>query len=67
MAATPLTEAISNIADNTTKKVEFINTNRKGTKDDMVMGLDVGLTHVVGLRKTGLALEPPLSHSNNVG
>lgn len=44
LAVTPLTKEISDLADNTTKKVDVINLNRKGTEDETVMGLNGGLT-----------------------
>lgn len=47
--------------------MDAINLNRKGTEDEMMIGLNGGLTQVLGLGKTGLASEPPYSHNNNVG
>lgn len=67
LTISPLTEAISNFADNTTKKVDFINSNKEGIEDEMAMGLNGGLTHVLGLRNTDLELEPTYSHNNNMG
>ena len=63
----PFTDSFSDIADNTTKKVDDLNLKRMGTEVDKVMGPAVGLTSEMGLSEIGLDLEPSLSHGNTMG
>ena len=48
LAVSPVTDSISNIADNTTKKVEYLYSNRKGTEVEKVTSPAVGLTPLIG-------------------
>lgn len=48
LAVSLVTDSISDIADNTTKKVEYLYSNRKGTEVEKVTGPAVGLTPLIG-------------------
>lgn len=63
LATPPLTDSISDIADNTTKKVDFLNFKKKNTEEDKVAGPTVGLTSELGLSSMGSALEQPVSYT----
>nr|POF03396.1 hypothetical protein CFP56_60585 [Quercus suber] len=63
----PLTDLVSDFANNMTKMVDFSKSKRNGTEKDKVMGSVVGLTSEMGFGSTNLALEPSFSHCNTVG
>ncbi|KAK9996183.1 hypothetical protein SO802_020869 [Lithocarpus litseifolius] len=67
LAAPPLIDSISDFADNTTKTVDFLNSNKKSTEEDKVVGPTVGLTSEMGLNSLVSALKKPVSHSTAVG
>nr|POE57421.1 hypothetical protein CFP56_06021 [Quercus suber] len=63
----PFTDSFSDVADNTTKKVDDLNLKRMGTEEDNLTGLAAKLTSEMGLSEMGLDLEASLSHGNTMG
>lgn len=62
----PLTDSVSDFANNTTKMVDFLKSKRNGTEKDKVIGSVVGFTSEMGFGSTNLALEPSFSHCNTM-
>ena len=67
LAVPPLTNSILDCADDTSKKVDFLDSKKKSTEEDKLVGPTIGPISKVGLSSMGLALKQPISHSIDVG